>query len=76
VPGGTTGGGRDRARLFAIYGFGALISFLVISDRFAPIVFPEYEPIGDTALGLLLGSMTALILTEAIDNIGGRGGKG
>lgn len=59
---------RDKARLVGFYGFGALVTFVVVADRFAPIFFVNYSPIGDAALGLLLGAMTGLILTEAIDH--------
>lgn len=56
----------QRAKLVAIYGFIALVIVVVLMDRLFPALLPNYSPLGDAALGLLLGSITALIVGEGI----------
>lgn len=46
---------------------------LLVFDRIGPILSPEYAPFGDTALGLLLGALFALVGIQGIDYIRGRG---
>lgn len=59
----------DKARDAAVYGFIALVVFVVLLDRFAPVLWSEYAPLGDTALGLLLGAITALIVGEGFSRV-------
>jgi len=66
VANGGNGSSVDRARLVAIYGFIGLVVFVVLADRFAPVLFDEYVPLGDAALGLLLGAISALIVGEVV----------
>ena len=56
----------ERARMVALYGFIVLVVVVVVLDRFAPAFLPNYEPLGDAALGLLLGAITALIVGEGV----------
>lgn len=62
----------EKARLVVIYGFVVLIVGVVILDRIAPALLTGYEPLGDAALGLLLGSVTALIVGEGVTRAIGR----
>jgi hypothetical protein len=45
---------------------------LLIFDRLGPILSPEYEPFGDTSLGLMLGALFALVGIQGIDYLKGR----
>lgn len=58
--------GIERVKAVAIYGFIALVIFVVVLDRVAPAIIPNYSPLGDAALGLLLGAITALIVGEGV----------
>jgi hypothetical protein len=59
----------QRAKLVAIYGFIGLVIVVVIADRVAPALFVGYAPLGDAALGLLLGAITALVVGEGITRV-------
>lgn len=47
----------------------SLIVFVVILDRVGAIIAPEYVALGDTALGLLLGALFALVGVQGVDFI-------
>lgn len=59
------------ARVVGAFTLVALITFVVVIDRIGPILTPAYEPIGDTALGLLLGALFALVGVQGFDYIKG-----
>lgn len=50
-----------------------LIVIVVLVDRVGAIITPEYVALGDTALGLLLGALFALVGVQGVDFL--RGGK-
>lgn len=56
-----------QVRKIAAYVFTGLVVFLLIADRVGPIISPDYEPLGDAALGLVLGALTVLIVGQSID---------
>ena len=56
----------EQARAAALYGFITLVMVVVVLDRFVPAFLQNYEPLGDAALGLLLGAITALIVGEGV----------
>lgn len=59
------------ARIVGSFVLIALVAFVVIIDRVGPIISPSYNPIGDTALGLLLGALFALVGVQGIDYLRG-----
>jgi len=50
----------------------SLIIFVVILDRVGSIFTPDYVALGDTALGLLLGALFALVGVQGFDFIRGK----
>lgn len=56
----------EKARLVVIYGILALVIGVVILDRFTPAFLSGYEPLGDAALGLLLGAIAAAGVGETV----------
>ena len=62
--------GRDflpLARLVASFVVTGLIAFVVVIDRIAPMFADEYLALSDTALGLLLGALFALVGIQGVD---------
>lgn len=49
-----------------------LIVFIVLADRLFPIFTEQYVALGDTALGLLLGALFALVGVQGFDIIRGK----
>jgi hypothetical protein len=69
-----TGTPEDRdvlrlVRVIASIVITCLIAFVVIMDRIGPVLTPEYVALGDTALGLLLGALFALVGVQGVDLI-------
>lgn len=58
--------GIERGKIVAVYGFIGLVCIVTILDRLAPAFLPNYAPLGDTSLGLLLGAITALLIGEGV----------
>ena len=59
------------ARIVASFVVTALIAFVVVIDRVGPIISPSYVPLGDAALGLLLGALFALVGVQGFDYLRG-----
>lgn len=57
----------EEVRRMAVRVFVGLVVVLVVLDRFGPTVFPEYVGLGEATLGLLLGTVTVLIVGQGID---------
>ena len=49
-----------------------LIAFIVLADRLLPIFTEQYEALGDTALGLLIGALCALGGVQGLDFLRGK----
>ena len=60
------------ARVVASFVLTGLITFVVVFDRIGPLLAIEYEPLGDTALGLLLGALFALVGVQGFDYLRGK----
>lgn len=57
----------EEVRRTAVRVLVGLVAVLLVLDRFGPTFFPGYVALGEAALGLILGTVTVLIVGQGID---------